>query len=379
MRHRRRLAPALAAIFFLLVAPTFAAGQAPLNPARRLTTGASIYEGGCAGCHGPHGEGMPDTTVGFDKPDTFPDFSACDQTTPEQDADWKAVIHDGGAARGFSRIMPAFGDLLTPQQIVAVVQYMRGFCRHGDWPRGELNFPRALMTEKAFPEDEVVVTTAIARRRPTDVSHAIAYEHRFGARNQIEVSVPLEFLHSGTGARSGGIGDVGFGVKRTIYSSLDTGSILSVQGEVVTPTGNADKGLGTGVTVFEAFGAFGHLMPASTFVQVQAGTEQPTDTEHTPRAVFGRVAAGKMFRAGNGLGRLWSPMIELLTDREFEAGARTSIDLLPQFQVTLSRRQHVRANVGVQVPVANAANRPTQFLFYVLWDWFDGGLLQGWK
>ena len=41
--------------------------------------------------------------------------------------------------------------------------------------------------------------------------------------------------------------------------------------------------------------------------------------------------------------------------------------------------QHVRANIGVRVPVTNTVDRPVQVVFYLLWDWFDGGLLEGWK
>jgi hypothetical protein len=47
-------------------------------------------------------------------------------------------------------------------------------------------------------------------------------------------------------------------------------------------------------------------------------------------------------------------------------------------QVTLSKRQHVRANLGVRVPVSNTAGRPIQVMFYVLWDWQDGRLNKGW-
>ena len=46
---------------------------------------------------------------------------------------------------------------------------------------------------------------------------------------------------------------------------------------------------------------------------------------------------------------MWSPMVELVSDREFATGEKTKLDMLPQFQVTFSRRQHIRANVGVQV------------------------------
>src|SRR5579872_1036031 len=125
----------------------------------KLKTGKEVWEAACIACHGFDGKGMPDTTVAFQKPKTFPDFTQCDQTTPELDKDWKATIRDGGAGRGFSRIMPAFGEALTMKQIDQVVQYMRGFCTDKKWPRGEFNLPLPQVTEKAFPEDEVIITS----------------------------------------------------------------------------------------------------------------------------------------------------------------------------------------------------------------------------
>lgn len=51
---------------------------------------------------------------------------------------------------------------------------------------------------------------------------------------------------------------------------------------------------------------------------------------------------------------------------------------IPQLQVTLSRRQHVLLNVGVRIPLTHTGARPTRVATYLLWDWFDGGLLEGW-
>src|SRR4051794_33389677 len=95
----------LAILSLAVLAPWALAQNAP--PAKlKLDTGKEIFEAACIACHGQGGKGMPDTTVGFEKPKTFPDFSQCDQTTPELDVDWKATIRDGGHGRGFSLIMP---------------------------------------------------------------------------------------------------------------------------------------------------------------------------------------------------------------------------------------------------------------------------------
>ena len=71
-------------------------------------------------------------------------------------------------------------------------------------------------------------------------------------------------------------------------------------------------------------------------------------------------------------------MAEFIADRDFETGTRTNWDIVPQMQVALNKRQHVRLNVGVRTPMNNTAGRDTQLMFYVLWDFFDGGLREGW-
>src|SRR5215469_2123725 len=143
-----------------------------------LKNGERIYKSGCIACHGASGVGAPQTMTEFKRPDTFPDFTRCDQTTPEPNSAWKDVIANGGPSRGFSEIMPAFGMLLTNDQIDDVIAYMRTFCRNEHWARGELNLPRALITEKAFPEDEVVLSTAVNANGAPGVATDIIHEQR---------------------------------------------------------------------------------------------------------------------------------------------------------------------------------------------------------
>lgn len=372
---------ALLAPFGLAQAP--ASAPPPTNPpskiqSLKLDTGKQIFEAACIGCHGSNGKGALESSTAFERPATFPDFSDCSGSMRERENDYKAAIYYGGHGRGFSEIMPSFSEALTIPQIDKLVQYLRSFCAEPGWPKGELNFPRAMATEKAFPEDEAIITTAITTKGTPSVSNELAYEKRLGKLTQLELGIPFSAAKD-SGNWYGGVGDIRVGLKRVLGQSLRTGTILSAQGEVALPTGNRNRGFGNGVTLFETFGALGQALPGNSFVQVQAGMEFPTSSKNLPRATFWRTALGKSIQADRGLGRMWTPMVEFLADRDLVKGARTNWDVLPQFQVTLSKRQHIRANVGVRVPANNTAGRSTQVVFYLLWDWFDGGLREGWK
>ena len=344
----------------------------------RLDSGEAIFKTACIACHGADGKGTPETVSGFEKPDSFPDFTRCDQTTAEDNSAWRAVITYGGRYRGFSQIMPAFGQSLTSQQIGEVIQYLRAFCRQKGWPRGELNLPLALVTEKAYPEDEEVLTTAINANNTGGVTSHIIHEQRFGKKNQIEVDVPIEFAQE-HGTWYGGVGDATLGVKRVMFANLNSGSILSVFGGVLVPSGNKQRGFGSGVTTFETFASYGQLFRTNTFIQTQLGADLPRNTATAPQSIFFNTAIGQSFAGDHGLGRLWSPMVEFVSTRDLIDSAKTDWDVIPQMQVTISRRQHIRASVGVRAPFTNTAGRPVQVMMYILWDWQDGKINEGWR
>jgi cytochrome c2 len=357
-------------------------------PAQRLQykkpanveNGEKVYKGGCIACHGAEGKGAPNASTVFLRPDTFPDFTDCAGTTPEPDGNWKAAIVHGGPSRGLSQIMPAFGDLLTDDQINDVIAYMRGFCRNvHHYPLGELNLPRALVTEKAFPENEIVVSTAAsASGAPAWTTDVIDERTIIDARTQLETDVPVNYAdqnHNWTA----GFGDITLGVKRELFSSLRTGSILSVQGGFLLPTGDSKRGFGAGTTQFEPFAAFDQLFRENTFVQTEVGADLPFDTRVAPNNMFWRATVGQAIGQDQMLGRLWSPMVEFLASRNFAPGEKTNWDVLPEMQVTVSRRQHVRVGFGVREPFTNTSGRTPQVLFYLLWDRADGKLWNGWR
>lgn len=356
------------AVVVVMLLPVFGA-QAMAQPA--LDTGASVYRAACETCHGLDGRGMPQDRVGFELP--LPDFTDCSFTSREPAADWFAISHDGGPTRAFDARMPAFGRALTATQIEMAVSHLKSFCADPAWPPGELNLPRPLVTEKAFPEDEAVYSTTVASGT---FESEFLYEQRLGARTQYEVKVPIAMQEDASGWQRG-IGDIAVALKRVLHHSLGRGRIFSVAGEIILPTGSESRGLGNGVAVFEPFAAFGQMLPGDAFIQAQAGLEIPLDRDRS-NEVFWRAVAGKSF-VPRRFGRTWSPMIEVLAVRELADGEPVIWDVVPQMQVTLSRRQHIRLNIGVRLPVNERDGRDARVLAYLLWDWFDGGLFDGWR
>ncbi len=364
--HPSHLAISLAALA-VCVSPA-ALGQTPEPRA--------VYTAACAACHGDDGRGRGANQLGFDV--AVPDFTDCDFAVREPDSDWYAIAHRGGPIRGFDRLMPAFGEALSPEEIGATLAQIRSFCTDPRWPRGELNLPRALFTEKAYPEDEAVITTTLVGEGLDSLEHEFVWEQRFGPLNQIELKIPI--TRADLGAPAGwksGAGDLGVGVKHTLRHSLQRGAILSVGGELVLPTGDETRGFGKGSTVLESFVSYGTMLPRDSFVQVQGIVEFPTDSSFEDELVV-RAAVGRTWTVDAPFGRSFTPMLEVLAARDLAGGAKTQWDLAPQLQVSLNRRQHVLGAIGIRQPITDRGSRQTELVFYLLWDWFDGGVLEGW-
>ena len=364
-----------AATLLLLSALTASSAHSEQSSAHQ-EDGGQLFRAACAACHGPDGRGQPRATVGFDTP--LPDFTDCSFATPEADADWMAIVHQGGPVRAFDRKMPAFGEALSEEQIQRTIDYVRSLCGDRRWPRGELNLPRPLLTEKAFPENETVLTTTIAGGDSAAFANTLLYERRVGARSQFEAAVPVAIQKDDAGSWQRGLGDAAFAFKHVLFHSLESGTIVSAATEVALPTGKESQGLGKGVTVFEPFVAVGQLLPSDGFLQFQGGIELSSNTERAAHEVFWRTAVGKSF-FHDRFGRSWSPTLEIVGAKALDVGEGAEWDAVPQVQVALSKRQHILISAGIQIPLTDRRERDVQVLAYFLWDWFDGGLFDGWR
>jgi mono/diheme cytochrome c family protein len=362
------------AVIVLGLARAAAAADPDPEAGRR---GRAVFEERCATCHGSSGRGDGPALAG--SPTRPPDFTDCRFVAREPDADFLAVAHRGGPARGFSPLMPPHGEALGEDALRDAIAHVRTFCTDPRWPRGELNLPRPLFTEKAFPEDEVVATTRANLEDDGFVESELVLEKRVGPRSQLELAargVAREEAAPGDGWAAGG-GDLSVAAKQVLFHDLGPGSIASVGAELRIPTGDEDRGLGAGTFVAEPYLAFGQLLDGDAFLQLQALAELPFDEDPVQPEAQLRAALGWSF-AQDRFGRVWTPMLEAIWTSVFDGPVHHEVDLVPQVQVTLSRRQHVRVDVGLRIPVDESGRRPTQLAVYLLWDWFDGGLLEGW-
>ena len=344
-----RIRPGVAVLLASLVPPA-ASAQLPTDP-------SELYEVACAVCHGTDGTGQIDNpAIETERMD----FSDCAVTTPEPDADWQLVIGQGGPAAGLSGDMPAYADSLTRDQIDGLIGHVRSFCTEEGWPLGNLNFPRPIFTEKAFPENEIVILPEVTRatNEETRVGLRAVFERRVGRRGHVEVRLPLESV-SEQGSRHSGLGDIKMAGKYVLHTDETATRITTAGFEVSLPTGDVDSSLGKGTTVLEPYVAFG-TRARDVYIQTQLKVEVPTDEP-------GDTELGYNVYLGTDLSELlstWTVGVEL-------NGIDDRLALTPQIGKGLTRTGALAAAFGVQVPLNKRDDRQIRWVGYLLWEFLD--------
>jgi len=309
------------------------------------TTIPEMWSAWCARCHAEDGSGkIAEPTVTVEPMD----FTDCKVTTPEPDADWVRAIAKGGPGVGLSPQMPGFEDSLTTEQISGFVSHIRGFCRDRGWPSGNSNFPRPILTEKAFPENEFVILPAISHDREDESSAREfefkgVYERRLGKRSMIEFAVPIQ---------NDGVDELEIAFKHALYSgSLSRGApIVSLGLETVILK---DYG------VFEPFVAAG-VMLRDWYIQAQLKAELPTNRDKADRVFVYNAYLGRDTSAAP---TTWTIGVEL-------NGEDRELALTPQVRKGLTGTGALAASVGVMVPL-NERERGVRWVGYLLWEYLE--------
>jgi hypothetical protein len=327
----------------------------------------------CARCHAVDGSGnVSEPTVSV-RP---MDFTDCSLTTPEPDVDWERAIAKGGPGVGLSSQMPGFEDSLSPEQIRGFVSHMRTFCAESRWPSGNLNFPRPILTEKAFPENEFLMLPVVSHRKEnggipaeTEIEWLSVYERRIGRRAMYEVGIPvvgrqtsaLSIPSAGfvnTKSSAVGFGDIELAFKYTLIASEP--AILAAGIEVAIPVGSDSKGFGHGTVVWEPFLAMGTTL-GSWYLQAQTKYEIPVDRAKADRAFVYNLYLG---RDTSLAPNTWTLGVEL-------NGENHELAVTPQIRKGLTRTGALAAAVGVMIPVTEREEQTTRFVGYLLWEYTE--------
>jgi len=128
--------------------PSASTGRADANDARQVALGATVYRDHCAGCHGANLEGQPNWMSR--KPDgrfPAPPHDETGHTWHHPDETLfdltKLGLKPPLAPAGYQSDMPAFGPVLTDEQIWAVLAFIKS-----RWPE-KIQARHSSMNERA--------------------------------------------------------------------------------------------------------------------------------------------------------------------------------------------------------------------------------------
>jgi len=383
LRHWPRLLAAGCGVLVIVLVGGLIGGlleraEAVLGDAVR---GRAVFEQHCVVCHGSDGKG--DGPAAATLPVRPANLTDCRRTAEDDIEMIDGIIHHGGSYAGMSPAMPAWGKVLTAMEIADVATYEKSLCDDPDWVPGELNFPRPLITGKAIPEQEVILSGQYTRNfsnltpggedlkdlnTNTHSQYRLTFdgsiEYRINGRTEVEVEAPLEVINNNPGYSTAGLGDMAVSLKYVLFFDVQHLSIVSAGLELGLPTGR-NNGLGSGVLTWEPNLRAGWRWK-DLILQGDMSVELPQQSANTDSVLVYDLALGYEYEPDPRLEIV--PMVELNTEMPLNGdnGGRTISAVLPELRVDWLTWS---AGVGVQFPFTHLKNYDIQTLFDVTYEY----------
>jgi Putative MetA-pathway of phenol degradation len=204
---------------------------------------------------------------------------------------------------------------------------------------------------------------------PSDESQFFGeVDYSFSEQFGMSVASPLLIRENDDGTDTTGFGDLEVGARYVAIGSDPKAPFKLAFGfNVTAPTGDVDKGLGTGVTFLDPQILMLRKLPQFTFVQTQLGLEIPTDSGETTEFAY-NVGMGRIYPGyGNACWfRNPTPTIEFngtVGVGGLDAG-RSVLDVTPGLRWMMGKRTF--AGVAMSVPMTGQREFETQYIFSLI-------------
>lgn len=340
-----------------------------VSPAAAEPDAAALFATHCASCHGPGGNLNPDSPVVQGLGIVPANFKDPLFNSREPSGRWKMVVIHVGAEIGYSEKMPAFGDVLSEDEIDATIGYLKSVPGDHGYPDGALNLFLPLNTIKAFPEDEVVWKSDYVKRDGVDVwENVFELEMRVGKRGQVALEL-VQSLEDG----DSDFDKIEVGGKYVLHTNAENTSIVTVGTKVAFPIHGGEE-------EFLPYLAFGRILNSQFTFQGHTRAKLPFND-------FGDGSfelAGIVHWTRSPWPRSVFPALEVVADIPFDRGNGPNrsdlaeVSVIPQARFGLSKRGHVALNLGVQIPVNERDRFDYVGQMSLLWDFADGPFWKGW-
>jgi hypothetical protein len=249
---------------------------------------------------------------------------------------------------------------------------MKSFVDQSLYPQGELNFFRAHTVTKAFVEQEALLIPTYTWTSDLDRTYesttVLYYANRFGHRFQYEVKLPVE-TRTSMGSTEAGIGDIEAGVKYAFFDRYLSRTIISAGLETSFPTGDENKGFGTGAVVLVPYLAAGQGVSDVLQLQASVKFETPLDPDLSAEMRYAVAATFLTNESKHGI----FPGVEFFGAKDLGSSSHRE-SLIPKIYWGITPRGHLALSVGTEIPLNSPEPFDGRIVAFFLWDFVDGGL-----
>tara|TARA_R110000782_G_scaffold191602_2_gene281414 strand:+ start:4041 stop:5153 length:1113 start_codon:yes stop_codon:yes gene_type:complete len=349
-----------------------------LVQAEEEISGKEVFQNNCAACHGEVGNPDPENPM-FKESGILPaNFTDALFSSREPAKDWFLVVKEGGAAKGFSKIMPAFKEILSDLQIEKVINYIKTLAGEHLYPSGDMNFILPIRTKKAFPEDEVVWKLRFqddANNSSHDqIRNVIEIEKRIFKNTQLSLELSHK-IDDGIDNSHGNFYQIEPGIKQVVYQDpikqfiTSVGALLAIKTEESNSSDEFIPYIAIAKRLTKTLTMQGTARSTLPFENFSDGDVEISSVVHWSSSLWPRSI---------------KPGLELVASFPIERETGTSrksfsqVSLIPQAQVGLNKRGHIMLNIGAEIPLNDTHRYDYRGYAYLVWDFADGGLFDGW-